>query len=267
MVKDRPIDIMRVAGAARPDDPVLCISDLVFAYADAPLPPGVPTWPQPGEACVSPQLEQELTGPRATMFGHVSGVIDRSALATPTERHVYVRPHADVSRTRSAQGVSSFGVFNDSAAVSSGQLYRAPLSMSASLIMLAVIIPGCITVGAVGLLIALVVTITRSVRHQVEVVAPLTAICGTHAFVVRAATIIVVTPVLLSGGLALICDHVLPIGMQHIINDPTVLAWQTQPQMTRGIVVATCVSAAGASLAAHLGGARRCRSWRPGMVR
>lgn len=59
---------------------------------DAPLPPGVASWPQPGEAVLSPATLTSLGPGPADLFGHVAGTIAASGLESPGERRVYIRP-------------------------------------------------------------------------------------------------------------------------------------------------------------------------------
>ncbi|KNB50998.1 hypothetical protein AC230_17765 [Streptomyces caatingaensis] len=61
--------------------------------ADAPLPPGVDTWPAPGQAVLSPGLVRALEEEGATgRFGEVIGRIGDDGLASPGERMGYVNP-------------------------------------------------------------------------------------------------------------------------------------------------------------------------------
>ncbi|MFD8882783.1 hypothetical protein ACFV0H_09685 [Streptomyces erythrochromogenes] len=68
---------------------------------DAPLPPGVKAWPDPGQALLSPAL---LEAGRAegvdTRFGATVGTIGEEGLSSPGEWFAYVRPpeNADTSR-------------------------------------------------------------------------------------------------------------------------------------------------------------------------
>ena len=79
---------------------------------DAPLPPGLDQWPQPGTAVVSPELlregaEQNISG----RYGEIVGTIARPGLADATELLVYVRPAHDLAVTTDPDvvEVSSFG--------------------------------------------------------------------------------------------------------------------------------------------------------------
>lgn len=65
---------------------------------DAPLPPGVVAWPQPGEAVVSPRLA-ELLSQRSNWTtyspGKIIGLVDSGVLATDRELLAYINPPAD----------------------------------------------------------------------------------------------------------------------------------------------------------------------------
>jgi hypothetical protein len=70
---------------------------LVFSIeprvADAPLPPGLPRWPGPGEAFVSPQLLKDGAGEQiADRYGKLAGTIGEDGLGVPDERVVWRRP-------------------------------------------------------------------------------------------------------------------------------------------------------------------------------
>ncbi|MFD4584765.1 hypothetical protein [Streptomyces sp. NPDC058434] len=59
--------------------------------ADAPLPPGLPRWPEPGESFVSPALRDAVPA-AATRYGKHAGAIAAEGLAEPSEFLVYRRP-------------------------------------------------------------------------------------------------------------------------------------------------------------------------------
>ncbi|WP_327136046.1 hypothetical protein OG311_38955 (plasmid) [Streptomyces sp. NBC_01343] len=77
---------------------------------DAPLPPGVSAWPQPGQAVLSPAL---LAAGRdegiATRYGAAAGTIGEQGLASPGERFAYVRPPAALDDTARMWPVTGFG--------------------------------------------------------------------------------------------------------------------------------------------------------------
>ncbi|HEY9374941.1 hypothetical protein [Streptomyces sp.] len=81
----------------------------------APVPPGLPRWPAPGEAFVSPALLDAL--PRsADRYGRLAGAIAPSGLLDPGELLVYRRPPADAGAMDAdhALAVSGFGApFSD----------------------------------------------------------------------------------------------------------------------------------------------------------
>ncbi|MER6501876.1 hypothetical protein ABT218_21405 [Streptomyces sp. NPDC001455] len=62
----------------------------------APLPPGLRTWPRPGQAVLSPALaERGASHGILTRYGHASGRIAEEGLADPDELLAYVRPADD----------------------------------------------------------------------------------------------------------------------------------------------------------------------------
>ncbi|CAM5382549.1 hypothetical protein ACFZBM_38995 [Streptomyces lavendulae] len=77
---------------------------------DAPLPPGVSAWPQPGQALLSPALlaagrDEGIT----TRYGTVAGTIGEEGLASPGERFAYVRPAQAPADTSRMWPVARFG--------------------------------------------------------------------------------------------------------------------------------------------------------------
>ncbi|CAM5631498.1 ABC transporter permease [Streptomyces avidinii] len=80
--------------------------------ADAPLPPGVSAWPEPGQAVLSPAL---LAAGRSegieTRYGAVAGTIGEAGLASPGEWLAYVRPGTDLVVPESMRPVTRFGSF------------------------------------------------------------------------------------------------------------------------------------------------------------
>ncbi|MFI8265042.1 hypothetical protein [Streptomyces sp. NPDC085665] len=109
--------------AGRPDAPLLyrptfdVVDNLQFQVVyllplrdDAPLPPGVSAWPQPGQAVLSPAL---LAAGRdegiATRYGAMAATIGEQGLASPGERFAYVRPPADLDDTARMWPVTGFG--------------------------------------------------------------------------------------------------------------------------------------------------------------
>ncbi|MFI5619644.1 hypothetical protein [Streptomyces sp. NPDC051567] len=68
---------------------------------DAPLPPGLSAWPEPGQAALSPALlaagrDEGIT----TRFGGLAGTIAPRALASPGEWFAYVRPPVSADTAR-----------------------------------------------------------------------------------------------------------------------------------------------------------------------
>ncbi|ORT61710.1 hypothetical protein BKD26_01390 [Streptomyces sp. CB03238] len=76
----------------------------------APLPPGLPRWPERGEAFVSPALLDTMPA-AATRFGGLAGTVAEEGLADAGELFVYVRPPAGVRIEGYATtlGVARFG--------------------------------------------------------------------------------------------------------------------------------------------------------------
>ncbi|GGU41939.1 hypothetical protein [Streptomyces lavendofoliae] len=80
------------------------------AVPSAPPPPGLPRWPEPGEAFVSPAL-LGLMPPAATRYGELAGTVAREGLADSGELFVYVRPPSGlrVQGYGTTLGISGFG--------------------------------------------------------------------------------------------------------------------------------------------------------------
>ena len=79
--------------------------------ADAPLPPGLTSWPRPGQAVLSPGLvEQGAREEIRTRYGHFAGLIGSDGLAGPGERLAYVRPAAGALTVDNARPVYAFGL-------------------------------------------------------------------------------------------------------------------------------------------------------------
>ncbi|WP_066939795.1 hypothetical protein [Microtetraspora fusca] len=67
--------------------------------SSASPPPGLPRWPEPGEAFLSPELIREGVDEHiTTRYGTLAGVIGKEGLASPGERLAYVRPKLDAHR-------------------------------------------------------------------------------------------------------------------------------------------------------------------------
>ncbi|WP_146752385.1 MULTISPECIES: hypothetical protein [unclassified Actinomyces] len=118
---------------------------------DAPLPPGVEQWPDPGQAVVSPQLAEELTGDAALDYGQVVGTIDPAALESPTERRVYMRPASDALQAEAMFPVSGFGAppeDENSILHGVGYLYGSSKGETVPLALIALSVTGLITVAA-----------------------------------------------------------------------------------------------------------------------
>ena len=91
------------------------------ASDDAPLPPGLDEWPEPGTAVVSPELfregiDQGISG----RYGELAGTIGESGLADATELLAYVRPAQDLDPGENP-GVVAVSGFGGSGPVVPGQ--------------------------------------------------------------------------------------------------------------------------------------------------
>ncbi|MEU5219973.1 hypothetical protein AB0G79_27805 [Streptomyces sp. NPDC020807] len=87
---------------------VIAVDPLV---PDAPLPPGLPRWPEPGEAFVSPALLDAMPAAE-NRYGRLAGTVAPQGLADPGEFFVYRRPAVPVppdGKGDSTSGVSGFG--------------------------------------------------------------------------------------------------------------------------------------------------------------
>ncbi|MBE6475400.1 MAG: hypothetical protein E7Z95_07525 [Actinomyces succiniciruminis] len=96
---------------------------------DAPLPPGVDQWPEPGEAVVSPALARDLTGQLEGLFGPVSAEIGLDGLEVPQERRVYLRPTEQALNADGMEPICGFGaVVEGGAYAGSGSLNASPVA-------------------------------------------------------------------------------------------------------------------------------------------
>lgn len=77
---------------------------------DAPLPPGVEHWPEPGQAVLSPALRKAGAAEDIDhRYGELAGTIQASGLDEPTEWLAYVRPRDGLSGTSPSAVVTGFG--------------------------------------------------------------------------------------------------------------------------------------------------------------
>jgi hypothetical protein len=77
---------------------------------DAPLPPGLSHWPDPGEAVLSPALlKADGSDGVSQQFGRFGGVIGPAGLEAPAERFVYVRPSVKMLDRSKMFEISGFG--------------------------------------------------------------------------------------------------------------------------------------------------------------
>lgn len=115
---------------------------------DAPLPPGVSAWPDPGEAVVSPAARQDLRAYPAHFFGRVVGSIAPEGLEVPGERRIYVRPTAAALDHDEMTPISGFGGdFGSDGFWGPPTLYARPLWALLSAIGLLLIAPAAIAIA------------------------------------------------------------------------------------------------------------------------
>ncbi|MEU2243171.1 ABC transporter permease [Streptomyces sp. NPDC018338] len=75
---------------------------------DAPLPPGLDRWPEPGEAVLSPELRRAGAGEDIDhRYGRLAGTIGAEGLDEPSEWLAYVRPRDGLSPDRAAGNTSA----------------------------------------------------------------------------------------------------------------------------------------------------------------
>ncbi|MYV95912.1 hypothetical protein [Streptomyces sp. SID1034] len=106
--------------------------------ADAPLPPGLPRWPAPGEAFLSPALAHAPADADFThRYGQAVGQIGQTGLATPGERLVYTRPSQAMLNSSYLDPIVGFGSigpsFGDLKAIESDRATQLNLIMLALL--------------------------------------------------------------------------------------------------------------------------------------
>ncbi|MFI0988006.1 ABC transporter permease [Streptomyces exfoliatus] len=77
---------------------------------DAPLPPGLDRWPEPGEAVLSPALREAGAAEDIDhRYGRLAGTIGEDGLDEPSERLAYVRPRDGLSAEPPTSLVTGFG--------------------------------------------------------------------------------------------------------------------------------------------------------------
>ncbi|MEU6934413.1 ABC transporter permease [Streptomyces sp. NPDC046374] len=77
---------------------------------DAPLPPGLDRWPEPGQAVLSPALREAGAGEDIDhRYGRLAGTIGEQGLDEPSEWLAYVRPRGGMSAERPNAVVTGFG--------------------------------------------------------------------------------------------------------------------------------------------------------------
>ncbi|MER5709983.1 ABC transporter permease [Streptomyces sp. NPDC042898] len=77
---------------------------------DAPLPPGLDRWPEPGEVFLSPELRRAGAGEDIDhRYGRLAGTIGEEGLDEPSEWLAYVRPRDGLRADRGVEVASGFG--------------------------------------------------------------------------------------------------------------------------------------------------------------
>ncbi|MFE1908380.1 ABC transporter permease [Streptomyces gardneri] len=77
---------------------------------DAPLPPGLDRWPEPGEVFLSPELRRAGAGEDIDhRYGRLAGTIGEEGLDEPSEWLAYVRPREGLSGGQATETVTGFG--------------------------------------------------------------------------------------------------------------------------------------------------------------
>ncbi|MEV7471566.1 FtsX-like permease family protein [Streptomyces kronopolitis] len=78
--------------------------------ADVAPPPGLTSWPSPGQAVLSPALLKAGAGQHiADRYGTLAGTIGPQGLASPSERFAYVRPAHTMRGMTEARPIHGFG--------------------------------------------------------------------------------------------------------------------------------------------------------------
>ncbi|MDV5147500.1 ABC transporter permease [Streptomyces sp. SBC-4] len=77
---------------------------------NAPLPPGLDRWPEPGQVFLSPELRRAGAGEDIDhRYGRLAGTIGEEGLDEPSEWLAYVRPRDGLSADRADHVVTGFG--------------------------------------------------------------------------------------------------------------------------------------------------------------
>ncbi|WP_146164206.1 ABC transporter permease [Pseudosporangium ferrugineum] len=77
---------------------------------DAPLPPGLRSWPEPGQAVISPALLRAGAGEGiASRYGDPAGTIGPEGLEAPGEKLAYFRPPKELISTGKMYEIEGFG--------------------------------------------------------------------------------------------------------------------------------------------------------------
>ncbi|OKH99305.1 hypothetical protein A6A06_27595 [Streptomyces sp. CB02923] len=109
----KPVALWRAAVDTVGDFPHDVVSVIPLVKGAAP-PPGLPRWPEPGEAFLSPGLmeagkNEGMNEGVASRYGRFAGVVAKEGLESPGERFAYVRPLAKPADKESMWEISGFG--------------------------------------------------------------------------------------------------------------------------------------------------------------
>lgn len=140
-------------GFTQLDDRPVAVISIWPLRRDAPLPPGVSRWPEPGEAVVSPAVASDLHTDDPAVFGKLAGVIAPQGLEVPRERRVYLRPTAAALVSSEMQPATGFGRSDRNGfGYGTGLLYAAPPWQVYLLLIATLLIPALVALGvAAGL--------------------------------------------------------------------------------------------------------------------
>lgn len=119
---------------------------IVPANDDAAPPPGLPRWPRPGEAFLSPALASADNGALRDRYGTFAGVISNDGLAEPTEQLVYYQPPQGRSGVDAEWMAPIAGFGNGGRAILINQVDDYPLIYIYMLLVVALCVPALVLV-------------------------------------------------------------------------------------------------------------------------
>ncbi|MFM9701045.1 hypothetical protein [Streptomyces europaeiscabiei] len=153
----------------------------------APLPPGLPRWPAPGEVFVSQALLDAGGRAEARKYGELAGTIGTDGLEARSELLVYARPAAALLDKKAMTPISGFGERHGPGVIGQHGLYAGPtefLSAYGALVLLPALVLAfaAARTGAVARdrRLALLTALGAGARHRAafgtgEALAPVTA--------------------------------------------------------------------------------------------